>query len=579
MARALLVVQRYPGPCRLSPYLEVLNRNLCPDNIEPHPPLAACDGGAEAAIFNPNGATHLVGTSVCIGTLLGPARRWHETGAPAPDGSYALFRCDARRAELVADAAGSRTIWYVLTEETLIASTSQRAIVALLGSFELNRAVLPWMLSSGTLGPAGGWDARFEQVRPGGRVVLDRERWKLSHEAAPVLFEPDFTADRDEHYERLAAAVKSACQDWSFDPSKWVLTLSGGTDSRCLLALLRDRRGLETVTWGQSGARDEEGTDARVARDVARKLGVTNRYFPIDLSAVAHDVVVNRFLTASEGRVARISAYLDGFSVWKTLFEEGRDGIIRGDEVFGSVVVRHAYGVRHTSSITLLTDYFQPETVASFELPEQTIPDELMRRPDESLATWRDRLYQQFRVPVLLAGLSDAKAAYVEIANPLLSRRVLECVRALPDDLRTEKLLWRGLVQSQLPSMPFASRIAIVSLEDFVSSPGVLELMLAELSGKDAAELFSPALLTRLSTSIKNAMCESHAPRRRREFRLPIALPVPARLRAAARSWLTPPTVAPLVLAFRSFLASRMHTLLKLDAATLPAGLQRAVNL
>src|SRR5690606_39214874 len=115
-------------------------------------------------------------------------------------------------------------------------------------------------------------------------------------------------------------AVKSACRDWSFDPSKWVLTLSGGTDSRCLLALMRDRPGLETVTWGQTGARDEDGTDARVAREVARKLGATNRYFPIDLSAVAHDVVVNRFLTASEGRVARISAYLDGFSVWKTLF-------------------------------------------------------------------------------------------------------------------------------------------------------------------------------------------------------------------------------------------------------------------
>lgn len=579
MARALLVVQRYPGPGRLSPYLDVLNRNLCPDNIVPRPPVAACDGGAELAIFNPNGATELVGTSACIGTLLGQARRWHETGTPAPDGSYALLRCDAHRAELVADAAGSRTIWYVLTEETLIASTSQRAIVALLGSFELNRSVLPWMLSSGTLGPAGGWDARLEQVRPGERVVLDRERWKLSRDATPVRFDPDFSAGRDEHYERLVAAVKTACRDWTFDPSKWVLTLSGGTDSRCLLALLRDRPGLETVTWGQSGARDEEGTDARVARDVARKLGVTNRYFPIDLSAVAHDVVVNRFLTASEGRVARISAYLDGFSVWKTLFEEGRDGIIRGDEVFGSIVVRNAYGVRHTSSITLLTDYFQPETVASFELPEQTVPDDLSRRADESLATWRDRLYQQFRVPVLLAGLSDAKAAYVEIANPLLSRGVLECVRALPDDLRTEKLLWRDVVRSQLPSMPFANRIAIVSLEEFVTSPGVLELMLAELSGKDAAELFSPALLTRLSTSIKNAMCESRTPRRRREFRLPIALPVPARLRAAARSWLTPPTVAPLVLAFRSFLASRMNTLLKLDAATLPAGLQRAVNL
>jgi hypothetical protein len=266
--------------------------------------------------------------------------------------------------------------------------------------------------------------------------------------------------------------------------------------------------------------------------------------------------------------------------LWKTLFDEGTDGIIRGDEAFGSILVRSPLAVRYTSSLTPLSDFFTPAEVATFDLPEQPIPLELERGRDETLATWRDRLYQDFRIPAMLAGLTDLKAAYVEVANPLLARPVLNCVRELPDGLRTEKRLWREIVHSQLPDVPFAHEVAVLSLEDFVTDREVLSLMLEEMHGKDAADVFAPSLRSKVCAAIHAALRANRAPRRRSRLKPRLARAIPEGIRAAARSWLTVrPTLNPLVFAFRSFLASRMNGLLKLDAATPPADWQRAVNL
>ena len=581
MARALLVARRRRETCgRLETYLDTLNRNLAPDNIVPSAPAFAHADGVEAAIFNPNGATHLEGASICIGAILDDSARWHEPGALIPDGTFALLRASADRVELAADTTASRTIWYVLTDEELIASTSQRAIIALLGTFQLNRQALPWMLSSGTLGPSAGWDARLEQVRPGERVTLDRDRWRLTRSGAPAPFTAAARLDPAAYRARLAEAVETACRRLSGDAARWMLPLSGGVDSRALLFHLHKRPGLETITWGMSGARDEDGNDAHIARTLADVFGVRNRFFPADLSREPRDRLIQRFLTAGEGRVARISGYLDGFLVWKTLFEEGADGIIRGDEAFGSVLVRNAAGVRYTASLTLLSDFFTLRELAAFELPDQRVPPELERGASETLSTWRDRLYQQFRIPAVLAGLTDLKAAYVEVANPLLARSVLDCVRELPDRLRTEKRLWRDIVRSLVPDVPFASRVAVLSLEDFVADRAVLALMLEEMQSSGAGDLFAPALRTKICGTIQAALRASRAPRREARLKHRLARAFPEQIRAAARSWLTvKPTFNPLVFAFRSFLASRMSSMLRLDAATRPEDMQRAVNL
>jgi hypothetical protein len=579
MVRAVLVATRRAGqPNRLDAYREALNRKLAGDNIEPRPPAFVRRAGLSAAVLNPSGATRMHGASIAIGTLLDPRDDWHAPGAPLPDGSFALLRADDAKVELAADSVASRTLWYALTDHELIASSSQRAIVTLLGSFEPNRDALPWMLSSGTLGPTAAWDARLRRLQPGERVVLDRARWRLESKLTPCAFEADDSESHDAQLERLRAAVADACRRWSFDARKWVLTLSGGVDSRSLLCLLRDR-GIAAVTWGLPDSTEQKGNDAQIARQIATALGVPHRFFPIDSQAGAPDVVLNRFLATGEGRVARISGYVDGFRIWKTLFDEGYDGVIRGDEAFGSIPVSSPYAARWTSSLTTLADFFSAEERETFELPDQPLPERLERGRDETLATWRDRLYQQFRLPTLLAGLTDLKTAYVEVGNPLLARSVLECVRRLPDALRTEKQLWRDLVGALLPDVALATRVAIPSLTDFVADRRVLMILIDELASERAASVFAPLLRARFCAALRTALGAPEAARRESWHRPALSRAVPARLRAVVRNWrVTRPAIEPLVLAFRAFVATRMYALLRADAATRADSLESAMN-
>jgi len=109
--------------------------------------------GMVVGISGPADFVALRGTNLAAGYLV-DRRSTGRTRQPRPNGAYALVRGDANVVEVVTDSLASRTIWYAQTDDLFVASTSQRAIVALLGRFEFNTEVIPWMLSSGTLGPA-----------------------------------------------------------------------------------------------------------------------------------------------------------------------------------------------------------------------------------------------------------------------------------------------------------------------------------------------------------------------------------------------------------------------------------------
>src|SRR5690606_559339 len=59
---------------------------------------------------------------------------------------------------LTSDLVASRTVWYYLDEDTFIASSSQRMIIAALQRFDINTQAIVWMLSTGSLGPGHSWD-------------------------------------------------------------------------------------------------------------------------------------------------------------------------------------------------------------------------------------------------------------------------------------------------------------------------------------------------------------------------------------------------------------------------------------
>jgi hypothetical protein len=145
-------------------------------------------------------------------------------------------------------------------------------------------------------------------------------------------------------------------------------------------------------------------------------------------------------------------------------------------------------------------------------------------------------------------------------------------VRALPDELRTGKRLWREIVRAQLPDVAIARRVAIPSVTDFLKERRVLQLLLDELSSDRAAATFAPALRARCRAALIEVMHAKRSARRTDWGETWLGRAVPAPVRAVVGDWRSNRrSMEPLVLAFRVFVASRMQAMLGADAATRPA--------
>jgi len=226
---------------------------------------------------------------------------------------------------------------------------------------------------------------------------------------------------------------------------------------------------------------------------------VPHKFYSTDLEDGSLNAVLDRFLSTGEGRVDHLGAYLDGFKIWKTLFEEGNDAILRGDVCWphGGTSPVDSFDVRQNASIWLLRlcDYSNLPTCEDLELPDQEFPEELIPKSKETLATYRDRLYQAFRMPIVLSALNELKTDYVEVINPFCSSRFIDLVRHQPDAVRTDKTILRQYVHDMGPKVPIARHASTQSFESLWERTDLKEVIASELRSKFSRQLLSSSVL------------------------------------------------------------------------------------
>jgi hypothetical protein len=248
----------------------------------------------------------------------------------------------------------------------------------------------------------------------------------------------------------------------------------------------------------------DKKNDAHIAQRVAKHFGLEHEYFETDLSDEPFEAIFNRFLITGEGRTDHIAGYMDGFRTWKYLFESGYQGIFRGDEAFGNHAVSSPMDVYKNVGLYILSDYENlASIVRSIEELNQKRPSRLEQREDENLERWRDRLSAEFEAPTLIAPLSDIKLSFVEVVNPFLSRSIVQQVRHLPDNLRTDKTLFKKIAASLTPRIPYAQHRAIGFTDDCLKSPEIVEFITGELSTDYARTLLPESLIDFILQDIK----------------------------------------------------------------------------
>ena len=417
-------------------FLRVASR-LVPGNIEARPARIIESHDLRAAIVNPSEeGVRVAEGGVLLGGVIGEAGRWWAVGSEPPDGTFALVRYSDASVELLSDVTASRTLWYAQDQERLVASTSQRAVVALLGDLDLDHGAVAWFFSAGSLGTECSWDARVRRLPTDSRLSVDRHTWRTTLDQRPAVFAP-VARRREDHLRLLRGAIAWSCGALDIDTDRWLLPLSGGMDSRTVLAFsAKGGRRPKCVTWTTRASVRNPLSDAFIARRLARRFGAEHEYAFLDTQEV-DGAALQRFVEVGEGGTEAFNGYVDGCAIWAGFFASGRSGVVRGDSPLAGRRRAASLDVaRRIGTGTMVTDYPEGHLVRRLGLADQSWPSRLRVRPGEGHEPYRDRMSHEGAMPRVLAPLNGLKCRYLEVANPLLSRRIIDLVRTFPDELR-----------------------------------------------------------------------------------------------------------------------------------------------
>jgi hypothetical protein len=166
-------------------------------------------------------------------------------------------------------------------------------------------------------------------------------------------------------------------------------------------------------------------------------------------------------------------------------------------------------------------------------------------------------------LPRVLATLNLLKCAYLEVAEPLLSRAVAHLARRILLTGRAIPVM-RDLTMQEGPDLPFATDSALASIERCVREGAVAQEVRRELSSETATRVFSGNAIELLLGAMADHSSDKGLAWKR-------ALRGAARLAPARAQRLgtqvVPVCVLPFQLAFRAYIASRTVDMLAADAA------------
>jgi hypothetical protein len=448
--------------------IEALGKAISPDNITPRATSIQQAGSSFLAAYDAHESS-VRNNEVLFG---------HTFNYNGLDGAFASFRISDRAVTLQTDCLASKTIWYYLGKDIFVASTSQRAIIMLKGMFTFNSNAAYLFLNTGVLGNGMSWDRDILSVDKKSTLTFNPRQWELQIDTAP---NPPFAkkyASGEEQYRSLKDTLEYIFDNFHIDFASTQLPISGGYDSRnILLSLLKRGVSIETITWGHPSSLNDPENDAAVASTLTKALGVPNTFYESFMSSESLEARLSRFIRMGEGRIENINAYLDGFTLWKSLRDNGTTSIIRGDEFFGWSSVVTDKDVLNSCAL-LYGDAFANHSLLDGMVMNHTLSMQgYGKHIGESQAEWRDRLYQDYMVPNFYAALNYIKQKYVDVFTPYYSAGLLKTIRQFSDRNRTNKKLFKAIVNNTYSGVPYAKKPANIQFGEILSRDEFKEII------------------------------------------------------------------------------------------------------
>jgi len=469
--------------------------------------------------------------------------------------SIAHYDPSTRRFLLAADRRGSFPLYYAQVDGHLLFAPEIRALLAYPNLHgDLDVAAAATLISCGHLMGDQTLLSPVHRLRGGEALIVERgmcERrtyWRF----APGSRSGGRT-DRELELE-LGSLVRESASRHLGDPEKTIVFLSGGTDSRGILASALETVGgnggqLNTVTWGV----DEGGvnSDVAIAGRIAEAMSLRHRFLARDTANYEEHFTRANALIGSGSDVAAYHPL--EYSFMQKLRGAGFERALRGDETMGWLTsVRTVEEALKKVKLHRLGDdpqmrsYIRAEHYDDWCDASQTVFQEATLEVDGSNPNdAKDYLYFAHRLQGYLNTASYYKLCWLDQRNVLLDDEILNFLEWVPARLRVDKLLYRRAMARAFPQLwqlPFAKASNLEHWSAVLAGDGsVREFIRASLNDRRSEiwRFFQRDALMTLFESTSTQTLQSSTKYRAQSSLRSVLLRLPQPALARAREWRT----------------------------------------
>ena len=392
------------------------------------------------------------------------------------EGFWSAAFDNGQRTVLAVDRRSSRPLMFTVVGRTLYFAPEVKALLAVPGfERQIDPGALGLFFASGFVLADRTFFKNVFRLEGGQALVVENGDWRRQNYG-----EYRFTVDGDgTPYEtmrsELGRAMREAVARNLEDPERTAIFLSGGKDSRAILASaarVTDVRRLRAVSWTSN--EPMPGSDVYLARQIAAKLGIDHQ-------------VVWRVQDDFQRKALRLGYILDSLTdvgvfhgeemrLMEELAAQGFTTVFRGDQCFtrGRSMMSPEYAIlrmciRSSSGLAEGDSFWQPGVFGQVAAGgDAIVAGVLAEYRDVQEDNAGDQVYFRHRLQGYLNQASYFKSLMLDHRNPLLDESLLRFIQRLSVAARHEqKVLNEALAESfpELREFPYAERS---NLEDYI---------------------------------------------------------------------------------------------------------------
>ena len=393
------------------------------------------------------------------------------------DGSFvcAIFDGRSSKLHLINDRLGVLPLFYAKGSSLFAFAPEAKGILAhpeFTPSFD-TRGVTAFLAAGYCLGSQTLFDG-ISMMLPATVLTVDADTlriktqryWNLKYETRQK-----FKLDSDAESALREALVDSHRMQTCDNPKRTAIMLSGGWDSRGMLAFMKEigRQFESAQTWGYRD--DVPLSDASISRQLASRYQV-----PFDFTSYGTDTLIDNarsWCYVSELANDNFGWYAEGLGVLANSYDRAVDCLFVGDEIWG-------WGNDVTNEEESRAEVLPPhlpdsvrailngQRIASAVESYEAVIEEIMRDCDNDQPNDRkDYLYLYGRVARFIFSMGYYKELVTPIRRPFLSRSVIDVICGLSPRQRVYKRLYRSMLRRFAPEVADIPIASVNSLPDW----------------------------------------------------------------------------------------------------------------